>query len=677
MSNKDNAMKIITDFPYQVIEHPDMGITMADGCRLSARVWMPTAAEQEPMPVILEHLPYRKRDGTIVRDQFTHPWFAGHGYVCIRTDMRGNGESEGLMKDEYSQQELDDAVEVIEWAASQPWCNGHVGMMGISWGGFNALQVAAMQPKALKAIITVCSTTDRYADDIHYKGGCLLGENFGWAANMLAYSSRPPDPALIGDKWQSMWRHRLENLEFDLSTWLRHQHRDDYWKHGSVCEDYSKINAAVLSVGGWHDGYRNTISHLVKNINAPVKGVVGPWIHKYPHYAGPKPAIGFLQECKRWWDQYLKGTDTGVDQLPAYRAYLMDSVPPARWLDERPGRWIAEQHWPTAATNTMELHLRTGGILSTRANTVEATITSPYDCGANAGEYFPFTFSEELPDEQSHDNERSTCFTGEPLTEALDIVGSPTVTLKLASTASNAQIAVRLLDQRPDGSSALITYGVLNLTHADSHENPKAIVRNQPFDCQLTLDQIAYRIPQGHSLCIALSNAYWPTIWPSPTLAILKLTQGTVVIPVRAASRNTTSNEINFEPPEGATHWPAKELRASSYERTQEKNPKTGLVTTSIACDFGENEDQDHGLISGSWMKELWSIQADDPLSATVNIEWHHNGGREGAMWSTHVTSTMHSDSTTFFFEAELNVKLNDTPFITRKFKDAVPRDLV
>ena len=204
------------------------------------------------------------------------------------------------MKDEYSPQELADAKEIIEWAASQPWCNGNVGMMGISWGGFNSLQLAYMQPEALKAVVTVCSTVDRYADDIHYKGGCLLGENFGWASNMLSYSSRPPDPALIGNnKWLEMWQHRLENLEFDLSAWLRHQHRDDYWKHGSVCEDYSRINAAVLAVGGWHDGYRNTISHLVENIESPVKGIVGPWIHKYPHYAAPQPAIGFLQECKR------------------------------------------------------------------------------------------------------------------------------------------------------------------------------------------------------------------------------------------------------------------------------------------------------------------------------------------------------------------------------------------
>src|SRR6056300_645238 len=283
-------MQIRTDFPRKIKVIEDQHIIMSDGCRLSARIWMPEDAEDDPVPMILEHLPYRKRDGTIARDEISHPWMAGHGYAYVRVDMRGNGDSDGLMEDEYTQQEWDDACEVIAWARSQPWCTGNVGMQGISWGGFNCLQVAAQQPEGLKAVISMMSTVDRYADDIHYKGGCLLGENLGWASQMLAYSSRPPDPELAPNSWREMWEQRLENQPFLLETWLDHQTRDEFWKHGSVCEDYSKIKAAVLSVGGWHDGYRNTINHLVSNVDAPVKGIVGPWIHKYPHMAGPKPA---------------------------------------------------------------------------------------------------------------------------------------------------------------------------------------------------------------------------------------------------------------------------------------------------------------------------------------------------------------------------------------------------
>ena len=283
----------------RVVETPDMGIVMPDGCRLSARVWMPEDAGSDPVPAVLEHLPYRKRDGTTARDALSHPWMAARGYAMVRVDMRGNGDSEGLMADEYTQQELDDAVSVINWLAEQPWCNGNVGMQGISWGGFNSLQVAAMQPAPLKAIITLCSTVDRYADDIHYKGGCLLNENFGWGSTMWAYSSRAPDPALRRD-WREMWLERLENEPFLASEWLKHQHRDAYWKHGSVCEDFSAIKARVLAVGGWGDAYKNAVPQLVEKVGA--NGIVGPWVHKYPHFAVPEPRIGFLQEAQRWWD---------------------------------------------------------------------------------------------------------------------------------------------------------------------------------------------------------------------------------------------------------------------------------------------------------------------------------------------------------------------------------------
>ena len=669
-------MRIVTEFPYEVIEYPDMGITMSDGCRLSARVWMPANAEQEPMPVILEHLPYRKRDGTIVRDQFTHPWFAGHGYVCIRTDIRGNGESEGLMIDEYSPQELSDAVEIIEWAASQPWCNGNVGMIGISWGGFNGLQVASMQPEALKAVVTVCSTVDRYADDIHYKGGCLLGENFGWASTMLSYSSRPPDPMLVGEnKWLQLWQQRLDNLQFDLSIWLRHQHRDDYWKHGSVCEDYSRIKAAVLTVGGWHDGYRNTIAHLLKNLDAPVKGIVGPWIHKYPHYAAPGPAIDFLQECKRWWDKYLKGIDNQIEQEPAYRLYLMDSVAPKRWLDSRAGHWIAEDSWPSNNIKFVELHLSQDNRISTTASELEVVINSPQDCGVASGKYFPSMFGDELPDEQSYDDSRSACFTGDALKESYDIVGAPVVILSLTPDSLNAHVTVRLLDVRPDGQSALITYGMMNLTHIHSHEHPSALLPHQQIDFKITLDQIAYRIPKGHKLRIALSNAYWPTIWPSPTNTSLVLSAGKLVFPVRPAGNS--KDEISFEPPQGSAHWQPEELRSSSYQRSTTTDQASGIVTTSILCDAGENKDLDHALISGETLKEDWRIHPDDPLSANVTFSLEQTGGRQNAMWKTSITSKLHSDASNFYFEAKLVSWLNDKPFFEKSIKDSVPRDLV
>ena len=221
-------MKIRTEFPRKVREIEHLTIPMSDGVKLAARMWLPEDAETDPVPAILEYIPYRKRDLTAERDVGHHPYIAGFGYASVRVDLRGSGESEGILTDEYLQRELDDGVEIIHWLANQPWCSGAVGIIGISWGGFNGLQIAALRPEPLKAIVTICSTDDRYADDVHYMGGCLLGDNLSWASTMFDQNTHPPDPALVGNKWRDMWLERLEKSGFWLDTWMRHQHRDDY-----------------------------------------------------------------------------------------------------------------------------------------------------------------------------------------------------------------------------------------------------------------------------------------------------------------------------------------------------------------------------------------------------------------------------------------------------------------
>ncbi len=667
------AMRIVIEFPRKIVEFPDMGIVMPDGCRLSARIWMPEDAIGDPVPAILEHLPYRKRDGTTARDELTHPWFAGHGYASIRVDMRGNGDSEGLMEDEYTARELQDACDVIAWAAAQPWCNGKVGMMGISWGGFNGLQVAALRPPALKAVITLCSTVDRYADDIHYKGGCLLNENVGWAANMLSYSSRPPDPALVGDAWRDMWLDRLENMPFLAETWLRHQTRDAYWKHGSVCEDYSAIEAAVLSIGGWHDGYRNTISHLVENLSSPVKGIVGPWIHKYPHFAKPEPAIGFLQEAKRWWDHWLKDIDTGVDNDPAMRMWLMDSIRPASWHPERPGRWIAEQNWPSPQITERILHLA-GQSLSAAPAPVSRIVASPQDCGLAAGEYFPFNFGPELPSDQRPDDALSACFDSEPLDEAIDIVGAPRFAFAFTSDKAQANICVRLCDVHPDGASELICYGLLNLTHRNSHENPEPLTPGEPTTAAFDLDQIAYRVPTGHRLRVALSTTYWPSIWPSPEPAQLTVTSGQIGLPLRPLA---DAVEWSFEPPEAASGWKVDTVRPASSGRVVERDLETGLVTVTVTNDFGEVRDLDHGLVNGSSMSERWTIHPDDPLSAACHIEWEQTLSRGDWSVRTLATSAMRSTAAEFIVTSALSAWEGNDQIFNRGYSARIARAFI
>src|SRR5882762_9728610 len=230
-----------TSLPHAVRDTENVWITLSDGCRLAARVWLPVPEPGVPVPAILEYIPYRKRDFMRRRDEGMHRWFAGHGYAAVRVDMRGSGESDGVMHDEYLAQEQDDALEVIDWIARQSWCSGKVGMMGKSWGAYNSLQVAARRPPALKAIIAVMGTDDRFAECIHFSGGCLLNDNFWWGCVMQMFNARPPDPAIVGERWRAMWLERLEAERFWPEIWLEHQALDDYWKHGSVCFDYGAI----------------------------------------------------------------------------------------------------------------------------------------------------------------------------------------------------------------------------------------------------------------------------------------------------------------------------------------------------------------------------------------------------------------------------------------------------
>ncbi len=666
-------MKTIKDFPREVVEIPDLGIVMPDGCRLSARVWMPKDAGDSPVPAILEHLPYRKRDGTTARDCLTHPYLAGHGYASIRVDMRGNGDSEGLMADEYTPQELRDACDVIAWAAAQPWCNGNVGMMGISWGGFNSLQVAALQPPALKAIITLCSTDDRYADDIHYKGGLLLNENQGWGATMLSYSSRPPDPALVGDKWRAIWLDRLENEPFLPTIWLSHQTRDDYWKHGSVCEDYGRIKAATLAVGGWGDGYKNAVSRIVSGIEAPAKGILGPWIHKYPHFAVPQPAIGFLQEALRWWDRWLKGKPTGVENDPAMRLYLMDSVPPREWYEERPGRWIAEAQWPSEAMTVQTLHLGPGELLGADpAEKLAVAINTPQDCGLASGEYCAIWLGPELPGDQRIDDDKSATFDTQPLDRSMDIVGAPVIRLRLAADRPHAMVAVRLCDVQPDGASTRITYGLLNLCQRHSREFPQPVQPGEVMDIALRLDDIAYSIKPGHRLRVAVTSTYWPLVWPSPEPVTLTLHEGALDLPVRPAG---AGDEWTFEAPEGATPWATETLREASNSRRVERDPETGRVTLTIEDDFGKVRDLDHGLVNGSVAREKWSIDPDNPLSAEGETHWTETLERGDWSVRTETFTRMTSDRNSFHLAGRIEAYEDEELVFEKDFVEEIQRN--
>ena len=659
-------------FKVEEIEH--LTIEMPDGIKLSAKVWKPISKKSERFPVVLEYIPYRKRDGTHVRDALTHPYFCERGYVCMRVDLRGNGDSEGLLFDEYTETELSDAEHIIDWASKQSWSNGNIGMMGISWGGFNSLQVAFRRPKALKAIITLCSTVDRYTEDIHYKGGCLLNENLGWGATMLSYSSRPPDPQIVGKKWKKMWLERLKNQPHLSDIWLKHQKRDKYWKHGSVCEDYSKLETPILAIGGWGDAYKNAVPELVKNAKA--KGIIGPWVHKYPHFAVPKPQIGFLQEAIRWWDKWLKEIDNGCETDPDYRVYVMKGEPPKSSYNFRDGYWIKEDVWPSKASKNKKLFLRHNNVLSlsNRKNKSHlGVIDSPQHCGLKGGEYCAIWLGPELPGDQRSDDAFSLCFDTKALNLKEDIVGSPELTVTLEATSPNAQLAVRLCDVYPDGKSSRITYGILNLRFRDSFDSPKNIPIAKEFTVKVTLDHIAYKLPRGNKLRLSLANAYWPLVWPVYNPAKLVVKDGYLSLPLR---KGTNSDEWVFPESVASKPWRGKEIRSPHNKRQILFDEATDEVFLEIEDDFGSYKDLQNKLVISSSAREKWSIHPSDPLSAKGETHWTEERSREGWSIRTDTFSSMTSDKSYFYLKARVEAYEREKLIFKKRMESKIKRIL-
>ncbi len=616
-------MTIRTEFPCAVREIEHTWVPLSDGTRLAARIWLPVDAEMRPVPAILEYLPYRKSDVNASQDSTRHAYFAGFGYAGVRVDLRGTGDSDGIICDEYLLQEQDDAVEVIAWLAAQPWCTGEVGMIGYSWGGFNGLQVAARRPPALKAVVTMYSTDDRYRDDCHYAGGCLLASDMlKWASWMRMYNALPPDPRHRED-WREVWLERLAKTPAFIEPWMSHQTYGDYWRQGSVREDYAAIEAATLVVGGWADAYTNAVPRLLEGLTCERRGIIGPWAHVAPYRGKPGPLIGFLQECLRWFDRWLKGIDTGVENDPFLRVWMQESVLPADTYYERPGRWVAEDAWPPRGVWPERWVLGSDGTLArgvadppTAADGVPVAVSTPQHVGRMAGVWCANGREHELASDQREDDADSVVFDSPPLAESLELLGFPLLHLEVASDKPVALLAARLSEVAPDGEATLLSWGQLNLTHCESDETPEPLEPGRRYRVTLQLNAIGQRIAAGQHLRVALSTTHWPHAWPSPeaaTVTVFADGPSALELPVLAEPGPTLSDP--FEAPEQAQDMWTHERDERTRERTHDAVARRDRIEDREAS---VELHEATGTRFGTEVDDVLEIASDDPLSARV-----------------------------------------------------------
>jgi len=675
------ATPVRTEFPRRVRLIPHVWIPMSDGCRLSARIWLPEDADDDPVPAIMEYVPYRKNDFLALRDAPIHAYFAGHGYASVRVDIRGSGDSDGILEDEYLPLEQSDGIEVLKWLAAQPWCTGKTGIIGKSWGGFNGLQIAAQAPAELGAIISVASTDDRYADDVHYMGGCLLAANMlSWASVMLAYNARPPDPNVVGDSWRRIWLDRMERTPPFVESWVAHQRRDEFWRQGSVCEDFAAITCPVYMVGGWTDAYRNAILRFLEGYPGPSKGLIGPWAHVYPESGAPGPAIGFLQEAVRWWDCHLKGTDNGIMDEPKLRVYMAESVRPEPGRSYWPGRWLATEGWPAQEVETRSYALGGAGTLGGEAGTeqqltirgAEAVATDPGTWGGHGGPV-------DHPSDQRPEDGQSLCFDTDVLAEPVEILGFPLAHLEVSSDQPLALVVVRLCDLWPDGTSTLITRGLLNLTHRDGHAEPEELKVGERYVVEVKLNSIGYSVPAGHRLRLAVSPTYWPWAWPSPHPVLLSVYAGgssSLDLPLWAGGPGAHEPPAHFSEPEEA---PSPAHESSGYEDGS-REIRRDVASGAVEIESGGTSTLkllESGLEHRSVARLLHRIVEGEPLSAFNSYEREISISRGDWRTRVHTLSTMSSTDEEFQLTNLVEGYEGDCRIFAKTWRRAVPRDHV
>src|SRR3954451_9765433 len=330
----------------------DVAVPARDGVRLSANLWRPAGpGVPARVPAILELIPYGKDSWHRNSDVAHGEYWAARGYAFCRLDVRGTGSSGGIALDEYPEAETLDGFDAGEWLAAQPWWDGTVGMWGISSGGFTAIQVAKLRPPHLRAIAPIYATDDRYLDDVHVRGGCMVvSELSQYAVSQLAMNAMPPDAGFWGPGWKARWRERLDETPPWLLTWLRHQVDGPYWRQGSLAPEYDAIEAAIFHIAGWDDSYVDPAFRMQERcVGARSRRMlVGNWVHSYPSDAYPGPNLDWLHELTRFFDRHLNDVENGWDDEPGVVWFEREYAPPAAFPARWPGRWRAASSFPVA-----------------------------------------------------------------------------------------------------------------------------------------------------------------------------------------------------------------------------------------------------------------------------------------------------------------------------------------
>ncbi len=654
-------------------------IPMEDGVRLAASLYVPDSAEAgAPVPVVLEALPYRKDDAT-ASDRPEYERLCGeYGYAVARVDLRGTGSSEGIATDEYPASEQADLCQVIAWLAAQPWSTGSVGMYGTSYSGFNSLQVAAERPPALKAVVAIYASDDRYTDDVHYTGGALkLLDLVDYPLYMVALNALPPVPAIAGPDWRERWRARVEGLEPWLLRWLEEQADGPYWRQGSLRPAYERIACPTMLVAGWADGYRNATFRMLERLRAPARLLFGPWSHMAIDTSLPGPRIDLVPEMVRWWDRWLRGRRNGVDEAPPVTVFVRHATRPAPDLDEVAGSWRDEPVWPPERARSLTLPLSGAAPASEGVDRLAVRADVGSAAWISCAGHLPFG----QPDDQRSDDAWSLVYDWE-LDEELEILGHPRLAVRVGSSAPVAFLSAKLCDVFPDGTSALVARGFLNLAQRRSRTDPEPMRPGVVEAVEVELDATSWVFPAGHRLRLSLAGTDWPNLVPPPAPVTLTVERDGSALTLPALDGPGPSPPPSLPPPRPADR-PATASTPDPRSMPSPPDPPTRWRVVRDVLGRRTEAEIDHGgrteLPDGAVLVERYQGTVGTALdpgptwargSASYRVEWPE------ATVATSVRLDLRGDADAFEVRLDLEAREGDELRWARTWRRRIPRHL-
>ena len=645
-------------------------IPMKDGIRLASDLYVPVKMKMnERFPVILEYLPYRKDESRPGRLGIFH-YFVNHGYIVARVDIRGTGRSEGKLVDgEYSEQEQLDGVQVIDWLSKQEFSNGNIAMLGISWGGFNGLHLAMRHPPALKTIISCMSTDDIYEDDVHYIDGMHHIDTYELGMDVANTVPGPPNFNIDGDYFKN---------RFETEPWIlkykKQQADGPFWDRASLNRDYSSIDIPIFLVGGYYDGYRDFVPRMIQNADVPYKALLGPWNHTFPHIADPEPAIEWREMAVRWLDHWLKGKDTGILKEPSVYYYQRDWHEPGSNLKNIPGRWYTSDQWPDTKESILYLN-QDHGLVATPAEFKHSLIYNPTAPDASGAAMW---WGDWFPDQRIADS-HSLVYDSKPVTDSVEIMGIPQVTLHTSTDAPAANWFVRLSDVAPNGMVTHITGAGFNANHVESSEKPIQLIKGKIYTIKIDLHVTSWTFQKGHKIRISINNSQWPMIWPSPyamTTTIRSNDKGRSFLKLPVLT-NPTPMAKPFPKPVAAPKLDGYGTIAagtpSGYAELKEvvRNERTG--TTSVLSTNSGSDKYPWGV--HHYTQSLTHIANDDnPANSSVLSTYTISVEQEGRILKWTGILDFRSDEKTFFYKYKRVLERNGKVIKEKEWVEDIPR---